>query len=269
MSVKIEVAGGFLKVTNSDNSVDRFIRAITNYSFSRDNSRLLLREPQGTNQVTHKYKVDDLVDSQGNEFYSFEDLDSFLEENLGSFSLEGGLNSITTGRVVSDQQVYDIVRSNDGNMIQMDYDGDWAVSLPLLSSMENGFKVVLVHNTNIINRGSIVPNYSDIISGEEVQHVYGRGFLTLEKLNDSWVIVNKSLFSNYRMEGVTKRYDFENESTITLNHNLGYVPLIEVWIDDNQGGYSRASLEIQHDWNDMNSLTIEIGSQESGKIIYL
>tara|TARA_R110002012_G_scaffold315862_1_gene530231 strand:+ start:564 stop:1370 length:807 start_codon:yes stop_codon:yes gene_type:complete len=268
MSIKIEVKGGFLKITNENESVDRFIKAITNYHFDKEQVFLFIKEPQGSNQVTHKYRVLDLVDSEGNPFFTFSDLDSFLEENLGSFNIAGDSSASTTDRVVAQDQVYDITKSNDGNMVQLDFDGDWAVALPLLSTVEENFKVVLVHNRGIGNKGSIVPYYSDIVNGAEIEYVYGKGFLTLEKVGESWVVINKSLFSNYHLEGVTKRYDFENETEVLVQHNLGYVPLIEVWIEED-AGYSRANLDIQHDWNTMNSFNVCIGSSQSGKVIYL
>ena len=164
--------------------------------------------------------------------------------------------------------VYDITNSNNNNLINMDFDGDWGVTLPPLATVTNNFKVVISHTTGQAHKGSIVPSQVDIIDGNNIATVYGNGFLTLSKVNDKWIITNKSLFSNYHLEGITKRYDFEDESEITIVHNLGYVPLIEVWIQEGEG-HTRANLDIQHDWDNMNTFTVCISSQQSGKIIYL
>jgi len=89
MGVKMEIRGGFLKVTNKNNSIDRFIRDITNYHFDRKRENLFIREPQATNQVTHRYSVSELVDFEGNPFSSFNDLDFFLEYNLAVETVSG------------------------------------------------------------------------------------------------------------------------------------------------------------------------------------
>jgi len=96
MAIKIEVKGGFLKVTNEDGSTDRFIRVITTYSFNSDNSKILIREPQGTNQVTHSYNVSDIVDKNGNPFEGgLEGLEDFLDTSLGVVA-SGSDNSAST-----------------------------------------------------------------------------------------------------------------------------------------------------------------------------
>jgi len=269
MSVKLEITGGFLKVTEDNKPPKRFIRAITTYEFLRNRTVLGLKEPQGSNQVTHKYSVPDIVNENGNPFSDTDALDSFLYENLGSFSIIGDSSTLTTSRIYYPNVVYDVNRESDGFIVDMGYNGDWGVALPPLVNVDEGFRITFIHNKNQTDKGSIVPYPNDKINDESVHYVYGNGYIALERINNEWVIINKSLFSNYHLEGVTKRYDFENETEVLVQHNLGYVPLIEVWIEDEEGGYSRASLDIQHDWNTMNSFNVCIGSSQSGKIIYL
>ena len=66
-----------------------------------------------------------------------------------------------------------------------------------------------------------------------------------------------------------QRTSLSNENEITINHDLGHVPVVEVWIDDEQGGYVMANVDIDHDWTTKNSFVVNIGSNESGKIIYI
>ena len=269
MSVKIEITGGFLKITEDKESPRRFIRAITTYEFLLEGTVLGVKEPQGSNQVTHKYRVDEIINENGDPFVDLDSLDSFLYNNLGSFSIVGGSSTDINSRLSFEGEVYDVTRNDDGFIVDMIYNGDWGVALPPLVNVDEGFRITIIHNQNQVDRGSIVPYPNDYIDSDSVHYAYGNGYVALEKINNEWTVINKSLFSNYHLEGVTKRYDFENETEVLVQHNLGYVPLIEVWIEDEEGGYSRANLDIQHDWNTMKSFNVYIGSSQSGKIIYL
>ena len=71
-----------------------------------------------------------------------------------------------------------------------------------------------------------------------------------------------------QLQGKTRVYEFNNVSEFTIPHNLGFVPVVEVWIEDGEGGYVSANVDIDHDWTTKNSTTINIGSVESGKVIY-
>ena len=269
MSVKIEITGGFLKITENKESPRRFIRAITTYEFLSGGTVLGIKEPQGSNQVTHKYAVNEILNENDEAFSDLDALDSFLYNNLGSFSIVGGSSTDISSRLLFEKEVYDVTRSDDGFIVDMTYNGDWGVALPPLVNVDEGFRITVIHNQNQVHRGSIVPYPNDFINTQGVYYVYGIGYISLEKINNEWVVINKALFSNYRHEGITKRYDFENSTNITLQHNLGYIPLIEIWMEDKFGGYSRANIDVQHDWENMNSLELILSEPQSGKIIYL
>ena len=95
MATKLEIKGNFLFITEGSDSPERFISRITSYGFNSTQTELLIRQPEGSNQVTFKYKVSDLVDSEGNPYSKLEDVETFLNENLG-FSGAGASAALKT-----------------------------------------------------------------------------------------------------------------------------------------------------------------------------
>ena len=79
---------------------------------------------------------------------------------------------------------------------------------------------------------------------------------------------NQVSYNTVPNQGKTRRLDFTNQETIQLQHNLGFIPIVQVWVEDGQGGYVEANVDIDHDWNTMNSLEISLGNTQTGKIIY-
>ena len=101
-TIKLEIKGNFLKITDNINNNNRLlIRGITKYDFKNNDTILLLKTEQGTNQVTNKYKVSVLVDETDTPFASLVALETFLSDNLG-FSNGGGNG---TGVTISQQAI--------------------------------------------------------------------------------------------------------------------------------------------------------------------
>jgi len=97
-TVKLEIKGNFLKITDNINDNDEvLISGITKYFFSKNDTILNIRTEQGANQVTYKYKVSVLVDDTDTPFADTEALEVFLSDNLGSGANSGtGSDSILT-----------------------------------------------------------------------------------------------------------------------------------------------------------------------------
>ena len=70
------------------------------------------------------------------------------------------------------------------------------------------------------------------------------------------------------MQGKTRRFDFVNQSTIQFEHGLGFIPIVQVWVEDDEGGYVQANVDINHNWDTMKSLEVSFGTSQTGKIIY-
>ena len=65
-----------------------------------------------------------------------------------------------------------------------------------------------------------------------------------------------------------KQLNFTDVDTVVLNHNLGGIPIIQVWVEDGTGGYTDLSVDIDHNWTTKNTSTINLGSVTTGIIIY-
>jgi len=175
-------------------------------------------------------------------------------------------NQITT-------QYYDITSEDDGSLIDVKYEGNWYVNLPSIDNVDENFQVYVVHKQNQNVQGSITAYLGDLIDGNGSKKIYGQGFINLKKIKvgtDSyqWFVFNQVSYNTVEMQGKTRRFDFTNQSTIQLQHDLGFIPIVQVWIEDGEGGFVEVNVDIDHDWQTMNSLEISFGTPQTGKIIY-
>ena len=83
-----------------------------------------------------------------------------------------------------------------------------------------------------------------------------------------WFVFSRANYNTVEMQGKTRRLDFTNLATIQLQHDLGFIPITQVWIEDGEGGFVEVNVDIDHDWQTMNSLEISFGTPQTGKIIY-
>lgn len=176
----------------------------------------------------------------------------------------------------------------DGYIIDITSTGNWSFILPELDLLPTDYTVTVRNITNTTFTGSIVPYGSESIDGVATDKVVGgKVDITLRKENNNnWEIVSlvqyeqfeqeqsssgttTTINQNYSGGNVNTVFDFTNSDTIVLNHNLGGVPIIQVWIDEGNGEYTDASVDIDHEWSSMMTSTINIGTIESGKIVYI
>jgi len=116
MIVKLQLRGGFLIAEKDNGNTDRYIRAITNFTFNNDRTILNLLEPQGTLNVTHSYNVSDIVDEDGNPFEDgVNGIEDFLDTSLGvlaSGSDNGG------GEIENLDELFVAEKDSNGNIIK-------------------------------------------------------------------------------------------------------------------------------------------------------
>ena len=169
-------------------------------------------------------------------------------------------------------QVFDLALEDDRKIVVMNYVGDWSVILPKLSEVPLNWGVKVMHKIEDADMGRLIASNGDNIEGLSEQRLYGKGTMTIRKANVDgfykWFVDNMNNFDDVQLQGKTRVYEFNNVSEFTIPHNLGFIPVVEVWIDDGEGGYVSANVDIDHDWTTKNSTTINIGSVESGKVIY-
>ena len=169
-------------------------------------------------------------------------------------------------------QVYDVLEENKDYLINMQFNGDWAVNLPDISEVGDNFSISIIHKEDEDFTGTIIGYGSDLIDGDIDVNMFGQGLITLRKalINEEyqWFVINRVSYNTVKLQGKTRRLDFVNQSTVQLQHDLGFIPIVQVWLEDGEGGYVEVNVDIDHDWDTMNSFQVEFGTQETGKIIY-
>ena len=170
-------------------------------------------------------------------------------------------------RVVQDQ-TFDVEPEDHGYLISEQFGGDWAATLPKLDRVQPGFSVRLLYRENDNSKGTIQPYADEKIGSEDNLLVYGKGSVVMTKLNGNWFVESQVSYDFLPQQGKAKLYQFESKSHVTVEHDLGYIPLVEVWIET-EGEFINSNVDISHDWDNKNSFTLELGSDYNGKIIYI
>ena len=122
----------------------------------------------------------------------------------------------------------------------------------------------------------------DNVAADKV--VAGKVQITLRKESGlNWEIVEEVQFENFQQGqssvgtvttinrdynggNINEVIDFTFADTIVLNHNIGNIPIIQVWVEDGNGGYTDASIDIDHEWGNMLTSTINFRSSRQRKI---
>ncbi len=175
----------------------------------------------------------------------------------------------------------------DGYTVNIASTDNWSVVLPNIASVSVGHEFTFTNTTSNSFVGSIVPYSTNTIDSTAGAHqVLGKVTIKLRKENSTnWEIVEEiqhetpvvdesvsgdTLTINEQYEGgaMHKQLNFTDVDTVVLNHNLGGIPIIQVWVEDGTGGYTDLSVDIDHDWTDKNTSTINLGSVTTGIIIY-
>jgi len=176
----------------------------------------------------------------------------------------------------------------DGYVIDITSTGDWTAILPQLSSVPTDYTITFRNITDVSYSGALVPYGSETIDGSNAdKSVAGKVDITIKKQNSTnWEVVEVVQYENFLQESssdgstttvnhtyngqiVNRVFDFTSSDTIELNHNIGGIPIIQVWVADGSGGYTDADVDIDHDWSTMLSSTINLGQVESGKVVYV
>tara|TARA_R110002020_G_scaffold200054_1_gene402079 strand:- start:310 stop:1011 length:702 start_codon:yes stop_codon:yes gene_type:complete len=184
-------------------------------------------------------------------------------------SESSGFSSVK--KIVTQENFYDISESDDNSLISMEGSEDWGVILPESRFVSDNFSVIVSHQGSSRNKGGIVPYGEEKINGFDSFELYGSGFVNIQKSQGSWIVASKSLFLNRRGEGETNVYDFNNESIIDIQHNFGYIPIVQVWhkFGEGENDYTLSNAEVLHDWQNMLSFQVILNEINSGKITYI
>lgn len=224
-----------------------------------------------------------------------EDVYPYLQDRGTQANCTLQMYNMTSSDIVSDTPTlvlnitpdqYIVSSSNNGQLLNMLHPTGWTVLLPPLSTVPLGFSITVKSIASATNTGTIATYSNETIDGSDDMFANGRIELTLTKQSDtSWVSSNLIQHSTYippsTVSGgimtindiyhaypVNRVIDFTSVDTIVLNHNTGTIPIIHVWVEDGIGGYTDASVDIDHDWATMLTSTVNLGQIETGKLIY-
>ncbi len=128
---------------------------------------------------------------------------------------------------------------------------------------------------NNLIRGTFTPVSGQNIEGQDLFYLYGKGYVSLKVKTDVntgvpfWSIVDfSSLFSSLG-HGETKHIDFvNNDGLLVVEHNLGYTPTTQVWVNDGLGGFTDPNVDVDHASN-KDSFTVNLEGVNSGFVLYV
>ena len=225
---------------------------------------MLLPNADGSNQSLNEFQggwyVEILNDGIANVRVVLTDANDFVDvvPNTKAIAYWNGANyefnehirlRADVNRVAVSTQTFDINSTHNNAIISMEYEGNYNIVMPQLADIDNGWSVNIIHRKGDRDIGLIVPYSSEQIEGKLAMSLLGNGFVKLSKRSDTWQVDLQASYFDNHFNGRTKVVEFTNENEITINHDLGHVPVVEVWIDDEQGGYVMANVDIDHDWN--------------------
>jgi len=152
--------------------------------------------------------------------------------------------------------------------VAMKSPGNWYINLPALDTVEDLTVFKFIRNGEKKDRGIITPLSGELISNEVNKEVHGRGYIEILKTAHGWAIIKEALFDQYFMEGGVRELQFENSDSVHVEHEFGYCPIVQVFVEYGTGNYVLANVNINHDWATKNSFTIQLSQPSSGKILY-
>ena len=170
-----------------------------------------------------------------------------------------------------DSKTYDIATDDNISLLNILSNEDWVINLPNIINVVDNFQISIIYKGDL--SGQITTYNQDLIDGGYVVDVFEKGLIHIKKLQLSegvyqWFVFNQVSYNSVPNQGKTRRLDFTNQSSIQLQHNLGFIPIVQLWIEDGGGGYVEANVDIDHNWETMNSLNIDFGNPQTGKLIY-
>ena len=264
---KIYKSGNYIIIEKGNGVINEYPCIHSVYTFTNDTYQI--KEHGGGRTIIPTYDIPNYFDVLGTTPYTEETLREFLRENT-AFRVGGGNGlGVTANKVrIVNSQAFDIEREDDRHLINEQFNGDWSAVLPRLSTIPDGFTIKILYKENDDSTGTIQPYANDLIDGYENVKTYGKGSIVITKLHGSWFVESHLSYDFLPQQGKPKIFEFENQQNITINHNFGYIPLVQVWVKVGNE-YIESNVDKEHDWENKNSFNIEFSTFESGKIIYI
>jgi hypothetical protein len=188
--------------------------------------------------------------------------DFFVHENSTFFETVYFSGSTLTVSETDKNKIYNVTTDSNYNVI-----------LPKLEDVgyNDVFSFKNFNNTNYTG-------YFQAFSNEKIEsssnfEFHGIGSISMKKEHFSggsyWSIFKSSNLKTHLYEGRSKLHTFTNQSEVTINHNFGYTPMVQVWVEDGLGGYTDVSVDVDHDFENKNTFTVNFFNGENGIILYI
>ncbi len=169
-----------------------------------------------------------------------------IQKSQNTFILQGAPSSAATMRLPNAQGNPDTLDANDA-----------------------GWYVTVINTNEFV--GVIYLQYG---GGFDYYNVEPDSFMKVTWNGSSYEITQSGInarslnFQTLDLRFAPKQVDFTNETSVIITHNKGYIPLTEVWIENENQILVRADVHIAHDWVNKNSFEVQLGEITTGKIIY-
>ena len=204
------------------------------------------------------------------------DSDDTTDFDYGGTHINGSrLFSNRVMQVTTEQNVLNVSMVDGNILVNLRCTEDYNIILPSLDSVSLGFKVTFKNLYLDGLKGVIYPYSDDLVEGSGNFEFFGKGMFEVTKMvsevsgDSEWVLTQYSNIIERRFQGKTKKFEFVNESIITVNHTLGYTPIVQVWLDDGFGGYSDIDVHVSHDFLNNGSFSIDLTNPTTGFILYI
>ena len=191
------------------------------------------------------------------------------EKTSSSLLLDERQLKTVTGAVIN------VLPSDLNNELIVESTEDYSIILPNLINVSYLDRFFFKNLTRDDITGTFIPAVSQTLEGANSFELFGRGILTLKKTynstdqTDIWTIETCSNLKSDIGEGKTKVHTFSSASSVEVQHDLGHIPSVEVWVEDGQGGYSEANVDVDHDLINKDNFTVNLGVVESGFVLYV
>ena len=206
----------------------------------------------------------------------FNDGDLYSDDPNNTTNLVGTrLYSNRLAQLTSDDSILDISLTDDKLLINVICDSDYNIVLPPLPSVPLGFKVTFKNLINGGIKGTIYTFNNNKIEGNDSYEFYGKGLFEITKMVDvaglesEWVLTHYSNIVESRNQGKVKQFNFSNTDVVDYTHELGYLPIVQVWVEDGSGGYTDIDVDVDHDLINKNWFSVSFGQNLSGFVLYI
>lgn len=231
----------------------------------------------GVNKGSSYYKLLDKVwDYDSSDWVEWSLSNGGFDDDFGNTDINGvKLFNNRLMQVTTELNTINVTLNDNNIIVNLKCVEDYNIILPPLLSVPLGFKITFKNLKDSNLMGSIITYSTDVLEGEQTFNFFGRGVFEVTKMSSisgdefEWVLTMYSNIVEHRNQGKTKRVDFQNKKVVVVDHDLNYIPVVQVWSDNGLGDYTDVDVLVKHDFESKKSFTIDFDSNISGFILFI